>query len=275
MGAKHNENPRGEPARAANSHRAAPAALALAIATLALLAPASCSKPPQAAKSAAPAEAPAPKSTIKVVPAPQAAKVVQAPEAETAPATPQAKTPAAGAPTANAAKTPAPPRPALAAAMKAFGLAAPPKPRMPEDYSLGPLQSHRPAEGAESGSFAAAVAFMNAYAHGKLDKASLLPEAREALSVLLAPTGAATGSATGAATGAAPFRLGKAKIEGQAASYLVRLPRASDAPRIEGLLSLRAVEGRWYVEALVLDPPAPARLAFDPSALASRKINGN
>ncbi|MDP3177646.1 MAG: hypothetical protein Q8M76_07060, partial [Spirochaetaceae bacterium] len=260
-----------------NSHRAALVAPALVIALLALFVPASCSKPSPTAQPAAPAvPAEAPKPAVKVVPAPQAAQVVPAPTTGTPtandaplgrPAGNGAAAPSAAAPSAAAAKTPAPPRPALVAAMKAFGLAAPPKPRMPEDYSLGPLQSYRPTEGAESESFAAAVAFMDAYAQGKLDKTALLPEAREALSVLLTPPSAATG--------AAPYRLGKAKVEGQAASYLVRLPRVRDAPRVEGLLSLRAVESRWYVEALVLDPPAPARLAFDPSALASRKIDGN
>jgi hypothetical protein len=168
----------------------------------------------------------------------------------------------------------APPKPSapLAASMRAFGLGAPSVPRMPMDFSLGPLQSYSPASGDESAAFAVARSFMDSLAAGKLDKELLFPEAREALSILLAPApprpapeGAAEESAAKAQADASPYRLGAISIKGEDASLKVRLPSAG-AVREEGLLSLRKAGDRWYIEALALDPPASGAPAFAPDA---------
>ena len=97
---------------------------------------------------------------------------------------------------------------------------------------------------------------MDGVAAGKLDKSLLLPEARDALSVLLAPAPAVPGSS--------PYRLGAISIQGDDASLKLRLPTAPESAREEGLLSLRRVGDAWFVEALALDPPATEALAFDP-----------
>jgi hypothetical protein len=157
----------------------------------------------------------------------------------------------------------------LAASLRAFGLGAPSVPRVAEDFSLGPLQSYRPAEGDESSVFAVVKAFMDGIAAGKLDNGLLLPEARDALSLLLAPPEPAA-TAPAVSRDAPSYRLGAISIRGQDASLLVRLPAAglpSDAAvREEGLLSLRKVGDAWYVEALALDSPKTGALAFAPDA---------
>lgn len=149
----------------------------------------------------------------------------------------------------------------LAASIRAFGLGIPSKPRIARDFSLGELQSYAPAEGDEAKVLETARSFMDALAEGKLDPELLLPEARDALSLLLAPP-AAHGKAK------APYRLGAISILGEDASLKVRLPSALEPSdpkffREEGLLSLRKVDGSWYVEALALDPPRSGALAFD------------
>jgi hypothetical protein len=85
---------------------------------------------------------------------------------------------------------------------------------MPEDFSLGPLQSYSPAPGDEAAVFAVARAFMDGIAAGKLDKDLLLPEARDALSLLLAPDPAAS-TASKPEGGIASYRLGKMLIRGE------------------------------------------------------------
>jgi hypothetical protein len=159
------------------------------------------------------------------------------------------------APKAAAAESP------LAASIRAFGLGLPSKPRIAWDFSLGALQSYAPAEGDEGEVLAAARSFMDGLAEGKLDPELLLPEARDALSVLLAPP------APGAKA-KVPYRLGAIAVWGEDASLRVRLPselEPSDpkSVREEGLLSLRKAGGSWYVEALALDPPRTGALAFD------------
>jgi hypothetical protein len=131
---------------------------------------------------------------------------------------------------------------------------------MPEDFSLGPLQSMRPSSAVESKALAVARAFLDGVAAGAVDSALFLPEARDALSALLAPAPVKDGSAMAAA------RIGAIIVEGGSASLRVRLPGPAAAPRTEGLLSLREEDGSWYVEALALDPPAAAELAFAPGA---------
>jgi hypothetical protein len=171
---------------------------------------------------------------------------------------PQASAPGARRPSAG---TPAAFRtaPALAASLRAFGLGARTRPRMPEDFSLGPLQSLRP-DSKEEAPLAAARAFVDGIAAGKIDSSIYLPEARAALAALLEPQPPADGKA---ASGA---RLGAIEVEGDAASLRVRLPEREGSAREEGLLSLRERGGAWYVEALALDPPTSAELAFDPGA---------
>jgi hypothetical protein len=127
---------------------------------------------------------------------------------------------------------------------------------MPEDFSLGPLQSFRPENAEEAEVLKAARKFMDGVAAGKIDKASLLPEGRDALAVLLAPAKPVAGSS--------PYRLGAIVIDGEDASLRVRLPTPPEAAREEGLLSMRKVGDDWYVEALALDPPIAEALAFDP-----------
>jgi|GEM_PF-1727275 len=169
--------------------------------------------------------------------------------------------------------------PALVASMRGFGLGAASAPRMPEDFSLGPLQLRAQADGDEAAIVGVAQAFAEGVAAGKLDEKLLLPEARAALSVLLAPApvpGAAQASASSTAAGtggtaggssALACRLGAVSIRGDDASLELRMPRTSaEAPRVEGLLSLRKSGETWYVQALALDPPATAALAFSPGA---------
>jgi hypothetical protein len=183
--------------------------------------------------------------------------------------------------------------------LRAYGLRVPSVPRIARDFSLGPLQSYRPAaDSDEAAILAVARSFMDGLVEGTLDSKLLLPEARDALLVLLAPpksadTGASAppksidsgasappkSSDTGpsaappsATAGNAPaYRLGAIVIDigGEDASLKARLPSAvaagGTADRREGLLSLRKVAGSWYVEALALDPPSSGPLTFDPS----------
>ncbi len=151
----------------------------------------------------------------------------------------------------------------LAASLRAFGLRAGEAPRIAGDFSLGPLQSLRPAKGDEAEAFAVAVAFAEGIASGKLDKALLLPKSRDALSVLLALPAPSPGSQA-----ATHFRLGAIELRGPDASLRIRLPGAVGAARREGLLSLRKEGEAWYVEALSLGPPDSAPLAFNPYSSA-------
>jgi hypothetical protein len=163
---------------------------------------------------------------------------------------------------------PAKPEAPLAASLRAFGLGSSSTPRLAWDFSLGPLQAFHPAKGDEAAVFEIAGKFMEGIAEGKLDPELLLPEAREALSVLLAP-------AQAVAHAKAPYRLGAIDLNGEDASLRVRLPSAldlSDSRGIleEGLLSLREVGDAWYIEALALDPPRSGPLAFDPDPRGSK-----
>jgi hypothetical protein len=206
---------------------------ALALAVLSLPALASCSRAKGAAgpgksgmKAPGPAQ-PRPAPAAAVGPAPSPARALAAP---------------------------------LAASMRAFGLRAASVPRIARDFSLGPLQSWRPAAGDEKAVFTAATSFLDGLAAGKLDKALLLPSARDALAVLLAPPPpGAEGSGKPAA-----YRLGAIAIQDDQGSLRIRLSTPAEAPREEGLLSLRKVGENWFIEALALDPPASAALAFTP-----------
>jgi hypothetical protein len=131
---------------------------------------------------------------------------------------------------------------------------------MPEDFSLGPLQSLRPDSKEEEAALAAARSFLDGAAAGKIDPSLFLPEARDALSALLAPAPAEAASKPEGA------RIGAIAVEGDGASLKVRLPSSPGGARVEGLLSLRERDGTWYVEAFALDPPSSGILAFDPGA---------
>jgi hypothetical protein len=161
---------------------------------------------------------------------------------------------------------------ATAAATRGFGLGVPSIPRIPEDFSLGPLQSYHPAEGDEAAIFAVACKFMDGIAAGQLDDKLLLPEAREALSVLLAPSDRkepVTQDAAKSGQAASPYRLGAIDIRGGDASLMIRMPRrAGEAARVEGMLSLSRSGGAWFVQALALEPPETAALAFAPGVRA-------
>jgi hypothetical protein len=150
--------------------------------------------------------------------------------------------------------------PPLAAGLRAFSLGARPDPRMPEDFSLGPLQSSRPDSKEKAAALETARTFLAGAAAGKVDPSIYLPEARDALSALLAPAPAKEGAA------ALPGRIGAIEMEGDAASMGIRLPSSPGDARIEGLLSLRKRDGAWYVESLALDPPSSGELAFAPGA---------
>jgi hypothetical protein len=151
----------------------------------------------------------------------------------------------------------------LAASMHAFGLRVPSVPRVARDFSIGPLQSYRPAEGDEAAVFAVAHSFAEGIASRKLDKGILLPEARDALNVLLAPAATGSGSET-----VVPYRLGAIHLKGSDASLRLRLPGEAGAAREEGLLSLRKIGATWYVEAFALDMPTSGALAFNPDSSA-------
>jgi hypothetical protein len=162
----------------------------------------------------------------------------------------------------------------LAAQLRAFGLGAASKPRTAWDFSLGPLQSFRPESEELTGALSVARAFMDGLASGKLDQKLLLPEARDALSVLLAPSPRKAEKDEPEGNAAARgYRLGAIVVSGEDASLKVRLPAAAlpsdggEAVRVEGLLSLRRVDDAWFVESLALDPAASGALAFDPGAV--------
>lgn len=178
----------------------------------------------------------------------------------------------------------------MAASIRAFGLGVDSTPRMPRDFSLGPLQNSRPASEDEAAVFKAASSFLGNLAEDKLDPSQLLPEARDALSALLAPRPKASVGTPAApdqvpadaneapkgemaATGSEPPRprLGEISIQGDDASLRVRLPASPGSPRQEGLLSLRKVGDAWYVEALSLDPPSTGALAFSPDSSAQTR----
>jgi hypothetical protein len=156
-------------------------------------------------------------------------------------------------------------------------------PRIARDFSLGPLESFRPAAEDEAAAFKVASSFIQGIGSGKLDKELLLPEARDALSALLAPAGSdasakgeqsaspAAKDAQGGVSAASSARIGAMTIQGEDASMRVRLPVEPGAPREEGLLSLRKVEDSWYVEALSLDPPSSEALAFSPDSSAQQR----
>ncbi|HOX32279.1 MAG TPA: hypothetical protein PLB91_08105 [Spirochaetales bacterium] len=150
-----------------------------------------------------------------------------------------------------------PPKLSLSASIRAFGLGAPGLARLPEDFSLGPLQDLRAAGGPEAEVLSVAGRFIKAYAAGKLEPELLYPDSREALALLLAPAGAVT-------PGGLPGRLGAIAVEGSSATLRLRLPSSPGEERVEGSLALGLVDGVWYVEALGLDPQASGPLSFDP-----------
>jgi hypothetical protein len=231
--------------------------VACVFAALAALAPASllasCSRKGEA-KGATAAPAAKPQSASPKV-------VAQTPPPATVPTAPKVETPKPIAPAA--AKPARLPQAPLAASMRAFGLRSGSTPRIASDYSIGPLQSYIPAEGDEAAVWKVALAFADGIAAGKLDAALLLPEARDALSVLLSPP-----EPVSDAKAARPYRLGAIVLQGQGASLRIRLPGVAGSPREEGLLSLRKAGDAWYVEALALDPPASGALAFNPDSSA-------
>ena len=150
-----------------------------------------------------------------------------------------------------------PPKLSLSASIRAFGLGAPGLARLPEDFSLGPLQDLRASGGPEAEVLSVAGRFLKAYAAGKLEPELLYPDSREALALLLAPAGAV-------APGGLPGRLGAIAVEGSSATLRLRLPSSPGEERVEGSLALGLVDGVWYVEALGLDPRASGALSFDP-----------
>ncbi len=165
----------------------------------------------------------------------------------------------AGRPSPRGEAAKAPPA-ALAASLRAFGLGARPEPRMPRDFSLGPLQAANPRDETVAAVLGVAEAFLSGVAEGKIDPSLFLPEAREALSILISPPPAEKGAV------ALPGRVGAIELDGSAASLRVRLPAARGSPRLEGLLSLRREGNAWYVESLALDPPVEGSPAFEPGA---------
>ena len=192
-----------------------------------------------------------PQKTVEVLPTPSQTSTpghIVAPARVSSPVPPQA---------AKAIAVP------LMASIHAFGLKVPSVPRMPQDYSLGPLQSYHPEKSDESDAFTVARSFVEGMASGKLDKEILLPEARDALAVLLTPPPPDPGLPT-----MMPYRLGAISLEGSSASLRLRLSTAVDTARQEGLLSLRKNEDLWYIEAFALDPPVSVALAFNPDSSA-------
>jgi hypothetical protein len=254
------------------------AGFALAILFLLVAFPAmtSCSR----RQAAAPTESALAAEAGSAQPAPAAAPGTQA-QAGTA-AAPAAAPTAFGAEgrqeTKPASQKPKPrvPRPSLTASLRAFGLGSPTLARMPEDYSIGPLQSYRAAGEAAEAPLAVADGFMKALAAGKLDASLLAPYSRSALALLLAPEGSAQ-----AGKDSLPYRLGTIGIEGDSAYLRVRLASSPGEERLEGSLALGKFDDAWFVEALSLDPPARDRAAsaadggsrrpaFDPARRASR-----
>lgn len=164
--------------------------------------------------------------------------------------------------------------PATIASARAFGLAAPPGPFLPADFSLGPLADLAPKDKEELALLEPALAFLSALREGRLEAERVLPERRDILASLLSPLFAAPRPRA--------FRLGSFLREGDAALARLRLEAAppegvgplSRPPRAEGELRLRREEGVWYVEDLALDPaglsrePPPSDGAFEPGFAA-------
>lgn len=147
-------------------------------------------------------------------------------------------------------------KPVLAAAQRAFGLGSPNVARMPQDYSIGPLQDYRAASEEEAGIAAIAKLFMDGMAARRLDPSLLVPDARDALALLLAPPPAAEATKSGVKGGEdLPYRLGAVKAEGDSASLRVRLPSTLDEGRAGAILSLGKIDGSWYVAAMSMDNP--------------------
>jgi hypothetical protein len=253
--------PRGRRAKR-RFERSMHAVLSFALLGFALFAPTACARR---------ATAPAPNAGQQAVPGDaQAAqpKPARAP-AKQGPVSAQAKGAAAEAPRR-------PSRKALSASTRAFGLGSPFIARLPEDYSIGPLQDCRAATGSEAEALSVARRFLEGLEKGKLDEDLLLPESRGALALLLAPAepGASPESAATPEGAALPYRIGRIALseDGAAASLRVRLGSRAGEERLEGSLSLGFVDGTWYVEALSLDPPAEggrSPLSFDPSRMGS------
>lgn len=109
---------------------------------------------------------------------------------------------------------------------------------------------------------------------GKLDSKIILPAAKDALLVLLAPDPKAGKTAI-----RTECRFGAIQQNGDDASLKVRLASSSDMEdkdyvREEGLLSLRKSEGAWYIQGLALNAPQPGIPLFDPSALERNARDG-
>ncbi len=163
-------------------------------------------------------------------------------------------------------------KPVLAAGLRAFSLGARTTPLMPEDFSLGKLQSLQPADPAEKAVLAVVQSFLAGLDKGAIDTSLYLPEARDALSFLLSPSAtrgedsAALAASAALPAPAAKVRIGAIVLEGDTAFLKLRLPGTKDGFRREGLLSLRERDGTWYIEAFALDRPESAELSFKPSS---------
>jgi hypothetical protein len=165
------------------------------------------------------------------------------------------------------------PQPLLAAGIRAFSLGARTQARMPEDFSLGKLQSLLPADKSEQAVLAVVQAFLAGLRAGKVDANLYLPEARDALSFLIGQSLSLDGSSP--ASSFATARIGAISLNADTASLRLRLRGAKDgAPKGEvdrvGLLSLREKSGVWYIEALSLDPPDSSQSSFKAGSTAGR-----
>jgi hypothetical protein len=163
--------------------------------------------------------------------------------------------PAAAAP----AKTDDLPLPAVILAGRAFGLASPAGPILPEDRSIGALQDWRSGDRETRSALQAARVFLDGVLAGRLNEASVDAEKAFLVAVLAAPLLETPH--------AIAYRIGKMEMSGTETdrSALARVelawpvagqPAAARVFSKEGELGLRMSGGLWYVESINLSPVA-------------------
>ncbi|MGO8695088.1 MAG: hypothetical protein ACLQMF_15615 [Rectinemataceae bacterium] len=159
------------------------------------------------------------------------------------------------------------PEATLAASLRAYGLGAD-HPILPEDFDIGALQDLRKQEGAAKDILPVVQKFIAGLSAGTLNADLIDPAVRPALSLLLEPSDKLSPAS------AASYRIGSIEVTGDSASLEIGIPNKeskNEIVHLRGRLSLGLSDGRWYIEAFVLDrgpaPDAEKDGAFDPDTL--------
>jgi hypothetical protein len=149
-------------------------------------------------------------------------------------------------------------RPSIAAiaSPRAFSLAAPEGPLMPEDFAIGPLAAPRSADPELEAAAGQARRFLDSLVAGAPDEKLVLASR---LGLVRLELEAALGAAK-----SARYRLGELTLEGDAALAPIRLSSPSKGvgsalpSRASGFVYLRLEEGTWWIEDLDIDEAALA-----------------